>query len=62
MTCSVNKYSLFKFIKCPQADVDLSMMYSLFYTSNQVSANSIASSLLAIFSKPVGFLLLKLVT
>lgn len=62
VTCSVTKCSLLKFLKCPQADVDLNILYWLFYLSNQVSAEGIASSLLAIFFKPMGFFSLSLVT
>lgn len=41
VTCSVTKCSLLKFIKCPQAGVDLNTLYLLFYLSKQVSASSL---------------------
>lgn len=62
VTCSVTKCSLLQFIKCPQADVDLNIFYFLFHLSNQVSEKCIASSLLAIFFKPMEFLSVNLLT
>lgn len=58
VTCSVTKCSLLKFTKYPQADVDLNILYLLFYLSNQVFAKT---SSLAISLKPMGFLSLNLI-